>query len=102
MLIRDVLQPAGVTFERRSAELTAAILQLVASGRGVAALPSWAMRNHADGQYVLAKPVGAAGLWSDAVASVRPALASKAFVTDFVSVIREHCARKLDGITLLT
>ena len=49
----------------------------------------------------LAKPVGALGLWSDAFVSVPPALASKAFVADFVSVIREQCARTLDGIKLL-
>ena len=101
-LIRDVLQPAGVTFVHRKAELTAAILQLVASHRGVAALPRWAIKNHVGEQYVLAKPVGADGLWSDAVASVRPAFAAKAFVTDFVGVIREYCARELDGITVLT
>ena len=101
-LIRDVLQPAGVAFAHRKAELTAAILQLVASNRGVAALPGWAIKSHVDAHYVLAKPVGAAGLWSDAVASVRPPFAAKAFVTDFVSLIRAYCARELDGISVLT
>jgi LysR family transcriptional regulator for metE and metH len=37
-LVRDVLQSAKVNPERRKTELTVAILQLVASGRGVAAL----------------------------------------------------------------
>ena len=101
-LIRDVLRPAGVRFERRTAELTVAILQLVASRRGVAALPNWAIKNYVDYDYVLAKPVGVNGLWSDAFVSVPPALASKAYVADFVSVIREQCARTLDGIKLLT
>lgn len=101
-LIREVLRPAGVRFERRTAELTVAILQLVASRRGVAALPNWAIKNYVDYDYVLAKPVGAGGLWSDAFVSVPPALASKAFVADFVGVIREQCARSLDGIKLLT
>ena len=101
-LIREVLRPAGVRFERRTAELTVAILQLVASRRGVAALPNWAIKNYVDYDYVLAKTIGANGLWSDAFVSVPPALASKAFVADFVSVIREQCARTLDGIQLLS
>ena len=100
-LIREVLQPAGVRFERRTAGLTVAILQLVASRRGVAALPNWAIKHYVDDDYVLAKPVGASGLWRDAFVSVPPALAAKAYVADFVSVIREQCARTLDGIKLL-
>jgi LysR family transcriptional regulator, regulator for metE and metH len=100
-LIREVLAPAGIHFERRTAELTVAILQLVASRRGVAALPNWAIKNYVDYDYVLAKPIGLHGLWSDAFVSVPAALAEKAFVADFVNVIREQCARTLDGIKLL-
>jgi LysR family transcriptional regulator for metE and metH len=100
-LIREVLRPAGVNFERRTAELTVAILQLVASRRGVAALPNWAIKNYVDYDYVLARPVGPQGLWSDLFVSVPPALAAKAYVGDFVDVIREQCARTLDGISLL-
>ena len=101
-LIREVLAPAGIGFERRTAELTVAILQLVASRRGVAALPNWAIKNYVDYDYVLARPVGAVGLWSDAFVSVPRALAAKAYVADFVSVIREQCAASLDGIQLLS
>ena len=101
-LIREVLAPAGVGFERRSAELTVAILQLVASRRGVAALPNWAIKNYVDYDYVLSKPVGGDGLWSDLFVSVSPSLAAKAYVGDFVGVIREQCARTLDGIILLS
>lgn len=103
-LIREVLLPAHVKFERRTAELTVAILQLVASRRGVAALPNWAIKNYVDDDYVLAKPVGEAGLWSELFVSVAPALAlaHKTYVADFVNVIREQCARTLDGIELLS
>ncbi len=101
-LIREVLAPAGVRFERRTAELTVAILQLVASRRGLAALPNWAIKNYVDYDYVLSKPVGGGGLWSDLFVSVSPSLAAKAYVGDFVAVIREQCARTLDGITLLS
>ena len=101
-LIREVLKPAGVRFERRTAELTVAILQLVASRRGIAALPNWAIKNYVDYDYVLARPVGEQGLWSDLYVSVPNALETRAYVLDFVSVIREQCARTLDGIKLLT
>lgn len=99
-VIREVLAPAGVTVARRSAELTLAILQLVASRRGVAALPGW-MLARAGVDAVLTRPIGAQGLWSDVYASVAPALADVAYVTDFVGMIRSHCAHQLDGVDLL-
>ncbi|KAB8040107.1 LysR family transcriptional regulator [Janthinobacterium aquaticum] len=101
-LIRDVLRPAGIDFERRTADLTVAVLQLVASRRGIAALPNWAIKNYVDYDYVVARPIGEQGLWSDLFVSVQPALQDKAYVHDFVSVIREQCAASLDGIKLLS
>ena len=38
--------PPGVRPPRRTTELTVAMLQLVASGRGVAALPVWAVQGY--------------------------------------------------------
>jgi LysR family transcriptional regulator, regulator for metE and metH len=101
-LIREMLRPAGVTFQRRTAELTVAILQLVASRRGLAALPNWAIKNYVDYDYVIARPLGEQGLWSDLYVSVPPPLRQKAYVADFVKVIREQCAATLDGIKLLS
>jgi len=101
-LIRELLRPAGINFQRRTAELTVAILQLVASRRGVAALPNWAIKNYVDYDYVIAKPIGEHGLWSDLFVSVPPALKGRAYVADFVKVIREQCAATLDGIKLLS
>ena len=101
-LIREVLRPAGIVFTRRTAELTVAILQLVASRRGVAALPNWAIKNYVDYDYVIAKPVGEHGLWSDLFVSVPQALRQKPYLNDFVAVIREQCQRSLDGIELLS
>ncbi len=40
-LLRKVLLPAGINPPRRHSELTIAIIQLVASRRGIAALPYW-------------------------------------------------------------
>ena len=101
-LIREVLKPAGVHFTRRTAELTVAVLQLVASRRGIAALPNWAIKNYVDYDYVSARPIGDQGLWSDLIVSVPEAIKQKAYVHDFVNVIREQCAATLDGIRLLS
>lgn len=100
-LIREVLWPAQINFTRRTAELTVAIVQLVASRRGLAALPSWGLKNYVDYDYILAKRIGSKGLWNDLYVSAPIKLQDKPYVRDFVSVIREQCARTLDGIQLL-
>jgi LysR family transcriptional regulator for metE and metH len=100
-LIRQVLKPAGIKLARRTAELTVAILQLVASRRGIAALPNWGVRNYVDLDYVIARRIGAKGLWSDLHAIVPRALAGRPYVTEFVDIIRSKCAAGLDGIELL-
>lgn len=100
-LIRQVLKPAGIKLTRRTAELTVAILQLVASRRGIAALPNWGVRNYVDLDYVIARRIGAKGLWSELHAVVPRALAGRPYVTEFVNIIRTKCASGLDGIELL-
>lgn len=87
-LIRQVLEPAGIKLERRTAELTIAIMQLVASRRGIAALPNWGVKNYVDHDYVLAKRVGTEGLWSELYA-----VAAKASRTGLISMISSRsCA----------
>jgi LysR family transcriptional regulator for metE and metH len=100
-LIREVLAPAGIHLQRRTAELTVAVLQLVASRRGVAALPNWGVKNYVDHDYVLAKRIGAKGLWSELYATVPAAMADRPYVADFVTIVRDTCAAELDGIELL-
>jgi LysR family transcriptional regulator for metE and metH len=99
--IREVLQPAGVKLQRRTAELTIAILQLVASRRGIAALPSWGVKSYVDHDYVLAKRIGTKGLWSDLYAIVNRAQLQRPYISDFSGIIRETCASELDRIELL-
>jgi LysR family transcriptional regulator, regulator for metE and metH len=100
-LIRQILRPAGVKLGRRTTELTVAIVQLVASGRGIAALPNWGLKNYVDLDYVIAKRVGTKGLWSDLHAIASPTLAAKPYFAEFASVVRSRCAADLDGIKLL-
>jgi LysR family transcriptional regulator for metE and metH len=100
-LIREVLKPSGIKLPRRTAELTVAILQLVASRRGIAALPSWGVKNYVDLDYVVAKRIGSKGLWSDLYAVVPRALAAKPYVSELTTIIRAKCAAALDRIELL-
>lgn len=100
-LIRQVLKPAGIRLARRTSELTVAILQLVASRRGIAALPNWGVRNYVDLDYVIAKRIGASGLWSELHAVVPRSLTGRPYVGEFVDIIRSKCAAGLPGIELL-
>lgn len=100
-LVSQVLKPAGIRLERRTSELTVAILQLVASRRGIAALPNWGVRNYVDLDYVIARRIGAKGLWSDLHAVVPRTLAGRPYMTEFVEIIRAKCAAGLTGIELL-
>lgn len=87
-VIRQRLEPAGIHPERRTVELTVAILQLVASRRGLAALPGWAVHNYLERGYVLAKRVGKAGLWSKLYAATTAATAQLPYIRDFLATVR--------------
>ncbi len=100
-LIRQVLEPAGVRPPRRTTELTVAMLQLVASGRGVAALPLWAVQSYLDRGYVTARPIGEKGLRGELHAACLPSLSAKPYLQDFVQVTRETSFVTLKGVELL-
>jgi LysR family transcriptional regulator for metE and metH len=100
-LIRQVLKPEGIDFERRTAELTIAIMQLVASRRGLAALPNWGIQSYVEHEYVIAKPIGKKGLWSELHAIAKPDVMQRPYAQDLVKIIRDTCAEKLEGIRLL-
>ncbi|MFT3859489.1 MAG: LysR family transcriptional regulator [Aquabacterium sp.] len=100
-LIREVLKPAGISPARRTAELTVAIVQLVASRRGIAALPSWGLQSYLEHDYVKAVPIGPKGLWSELHAICPKALAGRRYMQDFAEIVRQSCA-KLPGIEWLT
>lgn len=100
-LIREVLAPKGITLERRTAELTIAIMQLVASRRGIAALPSWGIQSYLEHGYVIAKPIGKKGLWSELYATANPEIIARPYTADLIRIIREVCMEKLSGIKLI-
>src|SRR6266481_8717504 len=97
-LIRKVLKPAKVHTRRRTTELTVAILQLVASRRGVAALPNWGIKNYVDYGYVIARRIGKSGLWSNLYGATTGEVARLPFVRDFLETARRECFAKLDGV----
>jgi LysR family transcriptional regulator for metE and metH len=101
-VILHALKPAGVRFKRRTAELTVAILQLVASRRGIAALPSWGIKNYVEHDYVIARRIGARGLWSDLYAATTKDMADQPYVADFIATARRTCFATLDGLVAIT
>jgi LysR family transcriptional regulator for metE and metH len=100
-LVRRVLQPAGIAPPRRTSELTVAMLQLVASGRGVAALPLWAVKSYLDRGYVASQRIGEHGLTGRLYAATPQRLADRPYLNDFVRVMRETSLLTLPGVTLL-
>jgi LysR family transcriptional regulator for metE and metH len=100
-IIRQVLRPAGVTPRRRSSELTVTILQLVASRRGIAAQPAWAVAPYLERNYVTARPITPNRLYAELFAAVPLARAGLAYVEDFVDTVKATCASSLPGIVLL-
>jgi LysR family transcriptional regulator for metE and metH len=100
-VVRQVLKPAGVDTARRTTELTVAMLQLVASHRGIATLPVWAAQNYLNRDYVLAKKITADGLTGRLYAACLPEASDKPYMTDFVASTRETCYLNLSNIELL-
>ncbi|MEW6612461.1 MAG: LysR family transcriptional regulator [Pseudomonadota bacterium] len=98
-VIRAFLRPAGIQpASRRTAELTVAILQLVASRRGVAALPAWAVEGYVEKGYVIAKPLGPQGLWNRLYAACTREQAELAYLRDFLDTVRTVSFAQLRGI----
>ena len=95
-VVQRVLKPAGVSPARRTAELTVAILQLVASRRGLAALPRWAAQAQIERGYVLARPMGEAGLWSGLFAAFRHD--DLELRRGFVEVLKRSAFKSLSGL----
>jgi LysR family transcriptional regulator for metE and metH len=100
-IVRRVLKPAGVAPGRRTSELTVAILQLVASGRGIAALPLWAVKSYLERGYVASQRIGSDGLTGRLYAAVPQRLRERPYVAEFVRLMRETSLLTLPGVTLL-
>jgi len=74
------------------------ILQSVASGRGLAALPQWAASQAIESGQVVASPLGKTGLWNSLFAAVRREDRGLAFMEAFVENARKSSFRTLEGV----
>jgi LysR family transcriptional regulator for metE and metH len=100
-LMKHCLTPAGINPKRRTAELTVAILQLVASGRGIAALPSWTVGNYIERGYVVSRPIGQAGLRCELYAATTNSGAEAAYIREFIALTRTQSLTELAGVSAL-
>lgn len=97
-VIREILKPAGVEPARRSTELTVAILQLVASGRGIAAMAGWAVQPYLDRDYVVPRPIRRNGLHTNFYMATTKSSAQLAYMQGFIDLNRTICFSVLNGI----
>ena len=74
------------------------IVQLVASGRGVACLPNWALFEYTQKDYLAVRSLGEEGIWPTLYAAVRNDQADASFMNAFVTVARQTCFANLHGI----
>jgi len=93
------LAPAKVRpKEIRTAELTLMMMQLVASGRGVCALPNWALTEYLQRDYVVAVKLGEQGVWNTLYAAIREESLEMPWMEDFLDTARATSFAVLTGI----
>lgn len=96
---RNFLWRAGVQpRQRRTVELTLLMLQLVASGRGVAALPEWAVMDPRLAPRLVHRPLGREGFRATLYCAVRAAEARLPYLKAFLDCARRVSFATLDGI----
>lgn len=100
-LLRKVLRPAGINPVRRTSELTIAIIQLVASKRGVAAMPFWAAKPYLDRGYLVARKITQQGLYSNLYCAYREADSDSAYLEDFYETVKSQSFSTLPGLSVL-
>ncbi len=88
------VEPAAI----RKAELTPIIAQLVASQRGVAALPNWALSEYMNQGWLRICHLGEQGVWRTLYAAVRVEDAEAPYVQAFITKAQEICFKTLAGI----
>lgn len=100
-VMKHVLTPARINPKRRTAELTVAILQLVASGRGIAALPAWTVGNYIERGYVVSRPIGQRGLYCELYAATTRQAAQASYLQEFIELTRRQSLTQLTGVSPL-
>lgn len=97
-LLRKTLLPRGINPTRRHSELTIAIVQLVASRRGLAALPYWAVMPYLEKNYVVARQITEQKLHSELYAAMHVEDEKHAYLNDFCEIVRQQSFANLAGL----
>jgi len=98
-IFQHFLSPAGIVPARlRSTELTLMMVQLVASGRGVAALPSWAAAEYVARGWVRTRSLGSEPVWCTLYAAIREEDVALPYMQDLLTTIRDSSQQFLSGI----
>lgn len=94
------LAPAGVEPSQvRHSQVNAMTLQLIASNRGVSALPCWVLNQQVLQQYnISALPLGKEGVWGTLYAAIRKEDLQQAYFLQFVSLAKQTINTHLEGI----
>lgn len=93
------LEPADVEpAALRKAELTPVIAQLIASQRGVAALPNWALTEYLNQGWLRVCHLGEHGVWRTLYAAIRAEDIEADYVRAFLTQARDTCFKTLSGI----
>ena len=86
-IIANFMTPAQVSFEHiRTTELTAMLIQLVASERGVAALPDLVVAEYEKKGWVVSRPLGD-GVHCQLYAATRKSSKDVAYMQGFASLL---------------
>src|SRR5690606_5059831 len=99
-IYNQFLLPAGVTPKRhKTIETTDIMLQMVASGRGVAALPRWLVEEYADKLSVVPGRLGPHGIAKQIFLGVRETDIATDYIRAFVELARTTSPSFSQGIT---
>ena len=98
-VFNQFLTPAGIEpLAVRTSELTLMMVQLVASGRGICALPNWVLAEYAEKQLISVRSAGEKGIWPTLYAAVREEQVNTGYVQDFLTLAKAHCLKNLQGV----
>ena len=92
-IIAQFFAPAGLEPAKiRTTELTAMLIQLVASERGVASLPNWVVSEYEKKGWVVSRPLGE-GVYCQLYAATRTHSQDTAFIQGFLDLLAEMMKR---------
>ena len=98
-IFKYFLTPAGIQpSNHRTCELTIMMVQLIASNRGIAALPNWAIQEYLEKGYIVAKALGPNGVWATLFAAVRKQTGEKDYMSAFLKAAKEISLATLSGV----